>query len=153
MKTMFILFSLVIFTSCAHDRRPASIEGHPVAYDSMAWGNIKASATKRVHQQEVCFDIGLEAKDIKPEQAQANNWDLAWVDKNNQYHLIPTNLRSPASTPQGGLVVAPYGSYFEYTGQFTTCIQRAQMSDVKGLVLTPKDLPYSKEGLELNWKE
>jgi hypothetical protein len=50
-------------------------------------------------------------------------------------------------------VVAPYGSYFEYTGQFTTCIQRAQMSDVKGLVLTPKDLPYSKEGLELNWKE
>ena len=154
MKTTLILALFVILTSCSHQRGPASIGGHPVAYDSMALGNIKAQAVKRPHQQELCFDIGLTLKDVKPEQAQASNWTFAWVDENNQYHLLPSTQREPASAPQGGLVTAPYGAYHEYKTEFTTCIPRAQSSHVKGLVLTPKDLPYSHpEGLKLNWVE
>lgn len=154
MKKSMMLFCLIILASCAQHRGPASVEGNPVAYDSMALGNVKASAVKRSHQKEVCFDINLVTKDVKPEQAQASNWNLAWVDKNNQYHLLPTTQREPASVPQGGAVVAPYGAYNEYNSAFTTCVQKANVDDVKGIVLTPKDLPYAKkDGLKLNWNE
>lgn len=154
MKKPMMLLCLIILASCAHQRGPASVEGNPIAYDSMALGNVKASAVKRAHQKEVCFDINLVTKDVKPEQAQASNWSLAWVDKNNQYHLLPTTQREPASVPQGGAVVAPYGAFNEYNSSFTTCVPKADMDDVKGLVLTPKDLPYAKkDGLKLNWNE
>ena len=153
--TKFVMFiCLIILASCAHQRGPASVEGNPVAYDSMALGNVKASAVKRTTNQEVCFDINLVTKDVKPEQAQASNWTLAWVDQENQYHLLPTTQRVPASAPQGGPVASPYGSYNEYSSSFTTCVPKAQMHHVKGLVMTPKDLPYAKkEGLKLNWVE
>jgi len=154
MKKPMMLLCLIIVASCAHQRGPASVEGNPVAYDSMALGNVKASAVKRAHQKEVCFDINLVTKDLKLEQAQAANWNLAWVDKNNQQHLLPTNQREPASVPQGGTVVSPYGAFNEYNSSFTTCVPKADMDDVKGLVLIPKDLPYAKkDGLKLNWNE
>jgi hypothetical protein len=150
-KIMMIL-CLVILASCSHQRGPASVDGNPVAYDSMALGNVKASAVKRASNQEVCFDINLVTKDVKPEQAQASNWTMAWVDQNDQYHLIPITQRDPASAPQGGAVVAPYGAYTEYSNNFTTCAPKAQMDNVKGVVLTPKDLPYNKkDGLKLTW--
>jgi hypothetical protein len=154
MTKSIMLLCLIILASCAQNRGPASVGGHPVAYDSMALGNVKASAVKRAQNQEVCFDIQLVTKDVKPEQAQASNWSLAWVDKNNQYHLLPTTQREPASVPQGGAVVAPYGAFNEYNSSFTSCVPKADMDDVKGLVLTPKDLPYAKkDGLKLNWNE
>lgn len=152
MTKIMMVLCLVILASCAHKRGPASVEGNPVAYDSMALGNVKASAVKRVNNQEVCFDIKLQTKDVSPDQAKASNWTLAWVDQQNQYHLLPVTQRDPASAPQGGAVVAPYGTYTEYSNDFTTCAPKAQFDNVKGLVLTPKELPYAKkDGLKLNW--
>jgi hypothetical protein len=152
MTKIMMVLCLVILASCAHKRGPASVDGNPVAYDSMALGNVKASAVKRVSNQEVCFDIKLETKDVSPDQAKASNWTLAWVDQQNQYHLLPVTQRDPASAPQGGAVVAPYGTYTEYSNDFTTCAPKAQFDNVKGLVLTPKELPYAKkDGLKLNW--
>jgi hypothetical protein len=152
-KSIMLLF-LIILSSCAQNRGPASVGGNPVAYDSMALGNVKASAVKRTQNQEVCFDIELVTKDVKPEQAQASNWTLAWVDHENQYHLLATTQREPASTPQGGAVVSPYGAYNEFNSSFTTCVPKAQMHHVKSLIMTPKDLPYAKkDGLKLQWTE
>jgi|GEM_PF-1652493 len=152
MTKFMMVLCLVILASCAHKRGPASVDGNPVAYDSMALGNVKASAVKRVNNQEVCFDIKLQTKDVSPDQAKASNWTLAWVDQQNQYHLLPVTQRDPASAPQGGAVVAPYGTYTEYSNDFTTCAPKAQFDNVKGLVLTPKELPYAKkDGLKLNW--
>ena len=153
MNQIMIFICLVALSSCAHQRGPASVDGNPVAYDSMALGNVKASAVKRFSNQEVCFDIDLVTKDVDQNQAQASNWTLAWIDKNNQYHLLPVTQRDPASAPQGGSVVAPYGAYTEYSNHFTTCAPKAQFNDVKGLVLTPKELPYAKkDGLKLTWE-
>lgn len=152
-KTLMI-FCLIILASCAHQRGPASVDGHKVAYDSMALGNVSANAVKRADHNQVCFDINLYAKDVKAEQAQASNWTLAWVDSKNQYHLLPVSQREPASVPHGGVVVAPYGSYTEYTNTFTTCAAKADLENVKGLVLTPKDLPYAKkDGMKLSWNQ
>jgi hypothetical protein len=152
MTKYLMLLCLIILASCAHNRGPASVDGHKVAYDSMALGNVSANAIKRSDDKQVCFDINLYAKDVKAEQAQASNWTLAWVDSKNQYHLLPVTQRVPASVPQGGAVVAPYGAYNEYTNTFTTCAASASIDDVKGLVLTPKDLPYSKkDGMKLSW--
>lgn len=154
MTKIMMILCLVGIASCAHNRGPASIGGNPVAYDSMALGNVKADAVKRINNQEVCFDINVTAKDVKPEQAQASNWTVAWVDKNDQYHLLPSTLREPASAPQGGVVVAPYGAYNEYKSSFTTCAPQAQANQVKGLVLTPKEFPYAKkDGLKLTWND
>lgn len=147
-----MIFCLIILASCAHKRGPASIDGHTVAYDSMALGNVTANAIKRTDDKQVCFDINLYAKDVKVEQAQASNWTLAWVDTKDQYHLLPTTQRVPASVPQGGAVVAPYGSYSEYTNTFTTCAAASDIHEVKSLVLTPKELPYDKkDGMKLTW--
>ncbi len=146
------LFSLIILASCASHRRPATVNGNPVAYDSMALGNVQASAVKRIEKQDVCFDVTLTMKNIKQEQANSSNWTLAWVDKNDQYHLIPLPQRQPASGPQGGPQITAYGYYNEWNNNFTTCVPQARMSDVKSLVLTPKELPYDKkDGMKLNW--
>ena len=152
MTKIMMILCLASLASCAPQRGPASIEGNPVAYDSMALGNVKASAVKRAEDKDVCFDIKLLAKDVKPEQAQVSNWTLSWVDQNNQTHALPITQRDPASTPHGGAVVAPYGAYNEYSNNFTTCATKAQFENVKGIVLTPKDLPYAKkDGLKLTW--
>ena len=152
MHKLIFMTALVFLVSCTQMRGPASIEGNPVAYDSMALGNVKASAVKRESNQQVCFDINLVSKDVKPEQVQGSNWTLAWVDTNNNYHLLPLTQRDPASSPKGGTVITPYGSYTEYSNSFTTCAPRADMNQVKSLVLTPKDLPYNKkDGMKLTW--
>lgn len=154
MRHLLVISCLAALASCAAHRGPASVNGHPVAYDSMALGNVKASAVKRETQQDVCFDITVVGKNIKKDHAMASNWTLAWVDQKDQYHLLPLTQRVPASAPQGGAVVAPYGFYHEYSNSFTTCAPKAQYGDVKGLVLTPKDLPYDKkDGLKLTWQE
>jgi hypothetical protein len=118
----------------------------------MALGNVKASAIKRSEKQGVCFDISLTMTNVKEDQILPSNWTVAWVDKNDQYHLLPMNQRDPASTPQGGNVVVPYGQYNEWKNHFSTCVSQAQLNEVKSLVMTPKELPYSKkDGLKLNW--
>jgi hypothetical protein len=92
-------------------------------------------------------------KGVEQQNAQTSNWTLAWVDKNDHYHLLNTSQRDPASVPQGGQVVAPYGAYEEWTSNFVTCAPKARMNDVKALVLTPKELPYKEsKGLTLNWQ-
>ncbi len=152
MKTM-IVFCLIAFVGCAAHRGPASLNGHPAAYDSMALGNIEANAIKRTDKQNVCFDIHVKMKGVKQEQAQASNWTLAWVDQNKNYHLLNMNQRIPASTPEGGQVVAPYGSYQEWSNSFTACAPQTRLSEVHTLVLTPKSIPYSEnKGMNLIWK-
>lgn len=145
------LFSLIILASCATHRGPASVDGNPAAYDSVGLGNVKATAIKRVENQEVCFDINLEMKNVNQSEAQASNWTLAWVDQNNKYHLIPVTQRNPASAADGGVVVTPYYYYERYTNNFTTCA-RANIGDVKAIVLTPKESAYTKDGLRLSWQ-
>jgi len=99
MNQIMIFICLVALSSCAHQRGPASVGGNPVAYDSMALGNVKASAVKRFSNQEVCFDIDLVTKDVDQNQAQASNWTLAWIDKNNQYHHRAKVKRSRDTVP------------------------------------------------------
>lgn len=154
MSKLIMMMSFFLLVSCTQMRGPASIEGNPVAYDSMALGNVKASAVKRESNEQVCFDINLITKDVKPEHVHGSNWTLAWVDSKNHYHLLPLTQRDPASTPKGGRVISPYGSYTEYSNAFTTCAPKANIDQVKSLVLTPKELPYAKkDGMKLTWTE
>ncbi len=151
MKVLNLLF-LVILASCAHDRRPSSVNGNPIAYDSMALGNVKAEAVRRADAQEICFDIKLTITGTKQENVLPSNWTVAVVDKNQQYHLLKNNQRDPASVPQGGQIVAQYGTYQEWSNNFIACAPRAKVGDVKSLVLTPKHLPFKDDkGLELKW--
>jgi hypothetical protein len=151
MKYLSVL-CLMALVSCAHQRGPASANGQPVAHDSMALGNVQASAVKKIEQQDVCFDVTLKMKGVSREQAQPSNWTLAWVDNKNQYHLLNPSARHPASVPQGGPVVMPYGAYNEWSNNFIMCAPKARMDDVKGIVLTPKDLPYKDvKSLQLNF--
>jgi hypothetical protein len=146
------LFSLFVIVSCAHNRGPASLNGQPVAYDEMALGNIKASAVKSIEKQDVCFDITLKMKGVPQREAQASNWTVAWVDKESKYHLLSLNQRDPASAPQGGTKVVPYGAYEEWTNTFKTCAPKARSGDVQSLILTPKELTYREaEGMKLEW--
>jgi hypothetical protein len=152
MKYLSII-CLIGLVSCAHHRAPASMQGQQIAYDSIALGNVQAHAVKRVEKEDVCFDINLKMKGVEQQNAQTSNWTLAWVDKNDQYHLLNTSQRDPASVPQGGQIVAPYGAYQEWTSNFVSCAPKARLNDVKALVLTPKELPYKEsKGLTLNWQ-
>jgi hypothetical protein len=147
------LISLFALVSCAHNRRPASLNGNPVAYDEMAFGNVRALAVKSVEQQDVCFDITLEMKGVNQKEVMSTNWTVAWVDKDSKYHLLALNQRDPASVPKGGTKIAPYGTYEEWSNSFRTCAPKTKMSDVKSLVLTPKELTYNEhEGMKLVWK-
>lgn len=151
MKYLSII-CLVALASCAHHRQPASLSGSPVAYDTAALGNVLAYATKRMDKQDVCFDINLEMKGASQQEIMPSNWTVAWVDQQNQYHLLNMNQRDPASTPQGGQQVAPYGAYQEWKNTFTTCAPKANMNDVKTLVLTPKEVPWKgNRELNLTW--
>lgn len=151
MKLLAIISLLAIF-GCAQHRGPASVNGNPVAYDQMALGNIKASAVKTVENQDVCFDITLDMKGVKQNEAMASNWTLAWVDKDAKYHLLSMNQRDPASVPKGGTKVEPYGAYEEWSNSFRTCAPKARVGDVKSLILTPKELSYKEtEGMKLEW--
>ncbi len=151
MKYLSII-CLIAMMGCSHYREPASSHGSPVAYDTAALGNVLAYANKRMEKQDVCFDIHLEMKGGSQQNIMSNNWTVAWVDQQNQFHLLNMNQRDPASTPKGGQVVTPYGHYQEWKNQFTTCAPKANFNDVKSLVLTPKDLPWKGDReLSLNW--
>ncbi|MFL5785117.1 MAG: hypothetical protein ACJ76H_10930 [Bacteriovoracaceae bacterium] len=152
MKLLSII-CLIALVSCSHDRHPASAaDGSPVAYDTVAFGNVLAYATKKMDKQDVCFDINLEMKGGNQQEIMPANWTVAWVDQQNNYHLINMNQRHPASTPEGGQVIAPYWAYQEWKNHFTACAPKANMNDVKSLVLTPKELPWKgHHEVTLNW--
>lgn len=150
MKYLSII-CLAALVGCAH-RAPSSLNGLPYAEDSAALGNVKASAVKSAENKDVCFDIDLAVKNVDAQLVAPSNWTIAWVDRNNQYHLLNLNQRDPASAPQGGRVAAQYGEYTEWKNHFKACAPKAQMFDVKGIVMTPKNLPYKYgDGLHLNW--
>jgi hypothetical protein len=145
-------FCLLFLISCAQQRGPASLKGANVAHDSMALGNIKASAVKSKINQNVCFEITLNMKNVEQHLASASNWTLAWVDHKSQYHLLSIKQRDPASVPQGGRKTAAFGTYKEWTNTLYACASRAQLGQVKRLILTPKELPYREvKGMELEW--
>lgn len=153
MKKLILLCVLGLVGCAGQHRAPSSIHGEPVAFDSMALGNIKASATKSIEAQNICFDVTIIAKGVAPEAVGASNWSAAWVDKKDQYHLLTMHQRDPASSPEGGTIIAPYGAYQEWTNDFKTCAPKARLGNVKSLVLTAKELPYKDtKGLVLTWK-
>lgn len=145
------LICLIAVVSCAHNRSPSSEHKQNIAQDSMALGNVHASAVKTATKDNVCFDVTLKMKGTKQEEASAANWTMAWVDQNAQYHLLNPAQRDPASVPQGGQVVAPYGAYEEWTNTFRTCAPEASVKNVKSLVLTPKSSTFKDEDLRLSW--
>lgn len=152
MRTL-LLTCLFILVGCSHDRSPASLGTNNVASDSMALGNVKATATKTTDNKNVCFDIALMMKGVEQKDASAANWTVAWIDQNSKYHLLSLNQRDPASIPQGGTKVAPYGYYQEWRNNFKACAPKAVVGDAKGIILTPKELPYKEnESLNLVWK-
>jgi hypothetical protein len=137
---IFLFFSLLILMSCAGG--PASYEKEGVAYDAIASGNVMASAIKSTDEQDVCFDITISVKDATQNEMLPSNWSLAWVDEQNHYRILRINQRQPASSLKGAKT-------------FYSCVQRVELDDVKGIVLTPSDLPYEIEenrSLRLNWK-
>lgn len=152
MKTLIVICLLALM-SCAHERNPASAQnGSQIAYDTVALGNVLAYATKRLDKQDVCFDINLEMKGARQQDILPGNWTVAWVDQQNQYHLLNMNQRDPASTPHGGQVIAPYGAYQEWKNNFTTCAPKAHFNDVKTIVLTPKEFAWKgNRELNLTW--
>lgn len=144
---------MMILASCANLRPSKTINGNPVAYDSLAGGDVKVSATKRIEINEVCFDINVSLRGTSQQEAMPRNWSLAWVDKKNQYHLLSLNQRDPASVPQGGQVLPRSGERNEWFNTFRTCVDRPELDDVKGIVLTPKELPFDGiRSLRLEWQ-
>jgi hypothetical protein len=148
-----LMLTLLILSGCAQTwTQPRSLDGRPMAYDSAASGNVLASASKVSENKDVCFDISLSLKGVKEHAALASNWTLTWVDQKNRHHLMKLNQRDPASTPKAEFTQAPYGAYQEWTNTFRTCINRTKSTDVKSLVLTPKELPFEEQSLILKWK-
>lgn len=147
------VLAFVLLASCSHQRGPASVGGNPVAYDSMALGNIQAEAVKVADKKDTCFDITLNMKGVDQKEAQSSNWTVAWVDKESRFHLLSLNQRDPASVPKGGTKVAPYGAYEEWSNTFRTCAQNVNKDEIQSLILTPKELSYKEtEGMKLEWK-
>lgn len=146
------LICLIALVGCSHHRQPASANGSSVAYDTAALGNVLAYATKRMDKQDVCFDINLEMKGGTQQEILPSNWTVAWVDQQDHYHLLNMNQRNPASSPVGGQVAAPYGAYQSWKNNFTACAPKARMNDVKAIVLTAKEFPWSGDReLNLSW--
>lgn len=152
MRCVWITTLLLLFGCTSRLVREPTIQGHPMAYDSIAKGNVNGSAAKWEDKEELCFDISVSIKGGEEEHILPANWSLAWVDKNQKFHLLKLTQRDPASVPHGGQVLAPYGSYEEWTNSFRNCVPRLKMKDVKALVLTPKSLPFKDAGsLNLKW--
>lgn len=147
------LLALFLAVGCADLRPAAQKNGHPIASDSMARGQVHASAIKTNENSEVCFDISLKMSGVSQAQVTPRNWSVAWIDAKNQYHLLTLNQRDPASIPQGGQVFPKNGERQDWTNTFRTCAPKARLDEVKGIVLTPKDLPFEeKRALRLNWE-
>lgn len=133
--------------SCAH-QAPSS-----VAKDTLALGNVSAEATKSETPQSVCFQIDLKLTGGSQSQAAPSNWTLAWVDGAGKQHPVTLQQRDPASAPAGGQTVTPYGHFEKWQNNFHTCVSKSNSAEIKGLVLTPKELNYAfDKGLELDWK-
>lgn len=151
------LISFLILTSlwsCSHHRGPASLTPDKnVAEDTMALGNVKATAVKSTEGQDVCFDVQVTMKGVHQKEASPSNWTLAWVDQESKFHLLTLNQRDPASEPKGGTKITSYGAWEEWSNTFRTCAPQTRFQDVKSLVLTPKELTYKEnESLKLEWK-
>jgi hypothetical protein len=152
MKPLFFLALMGLF-SCAHHRPLSLVDGQPMAQDTMAAGKVLARATKKMEKQVVCFYITLVMRNAAPEHLAPRNWGLAWVDQKNQYHLLSLNQRDPASIP----IKSPSSDVHfepsdEWTNTFRACASRTQLKNVKGLVLTPKELPYDDtRSLRMEW--
>lgn len=137
------ILSMLFIISCSRTQKTSPLPSN-VAYDEMAAGNIKASATRTISKQDVCFDITLIMKNVSENEAFASNWTVAWIDTNSRYHLLNNTLRDPASTPAG--------SYERWTNHFRICAPRDHKNEIKSLILTPKELSYKEtEGMELQW--
>lgn len=155
MKSLALLSGFLFFSCTSY--HPRIDQGNDlVAYDSMADGKVHAIAVKRLEKQEVCFDISISLKSANQKNALPRNWSLAWMNTKNQYYLLNLNQRDPASVPRGGQVTSRYGgrdTWDEWSNTFRTCAPKAQFDDVKGIVLTPRELPYPEtRALRLNWK-
>lgn len=140
-KSMLLL--LIVFGACAKNQLNPFPKNY-VAHDEMADGNIKASATKSLEEQSVCFDISIMMKNVSEREASSSNWTIAWVDANARYHLMNTNQRDPASSPSG--------SPEKWTNNFRTCSPKSRQDEVRYLILAPKELSYQEvEGMQLQW--
>jgi hypothetical protein len=154
MKVILTMF-LLILVGCAQHRSPASSLNsiNPVAQDSLALGNIKASAIKTIENGNVCFEIHLTLKGVQQKDASPSNWTVAWTDKKSHYHLLSFNQRDPASVPIGEKHVSAYGAYEEWSNTFKTCTSINRSEEVTSLTLTPKSLPFKTDkSLILIWK-
>ncbi len=153
MKYLGLICLLTVF-GCANSRTPSSVTGPNTAYDSMALGNIEAHATKYTDAQNVCFDVKLSMKGTAQAQdATPGNWNLAWVDQADKVHFLTVTQRDPASAPQGGRVAAQYGEFQQWTNDFKACTKDARLTEVKSLILSPKNIPYKKDDeLRLIWQ-
>lgn len=137
-----LLATILLFTACAHKTTAPSPE---VAFDTMADGQITATARRRDTKQGVCFDITLTMKGVERNDATSANWSAAWVDDQSKYFLLNLNQRDPASAPKGGSD--------GWTNQLITCAPQVTSEKVKTLLLTPKTLPYKEtQGMTLEWK-
>lgn len=137
-----ILF-LLVASGCA--QQAIQPTDQTVATDSIAEGKVSAVVTKKAQKRQICFDITLKMQDVKQQYAEASNWNLAWTDSQNRFHLLNLKQRQPASVPQGGKK--------EWTNTFWTCDAKSRLKEIDSLLLTPKTLPFREsEGLKFQWK-
>jgi hypothetical protein len=160
LRVLALMFMVLLF-SCSQTKtkkikktvrtvsHPTQVQEEEVVVfsDSIAEGKITATAQKVVENQSVCFIVNLSMKDVEARNVRSSNWIAAWEDMNSRIHLLSLKQRDPASTPE--LV-----SEDEWTNNFKTCTSRAQIDEVKSLILAPKDLPFehSNEHLTIQWK-
>lgn len=150
---LILSFLILISSGCANRRQPElEVDGKRIAYDSISSGRIKAQALKTVTSNEVCFEIQLNMSGTYQHQATPKNWTMAWVDGKNQYRLLSMNQRDPASVPEGGIIFSKSGERQEWKNTFKTCGAKAELDEVKSIVLTPKELPFKySRNLILSW--
>jgi hypothetical protein len=123
-----------------------------LAKDSLSSGRIKAYAKKSIEQSEVCFEVTLEISTGSREFILPKNWTMAWVNDKNQYRLLSLNQRDPASGPIGGNIAGKSGDRIPWTNSFKTCAYLPENDQVRGIVLTPKEMPFDYErNINLNW--
>ncbi len=150
-RAVLLLFLLI--SSCAYHHKQTSQEGPAFAQDTLANGKVHVTAFKTIEHQDVCFEITLKIKEATMKEALTSNWTAAWLDKESKYHLLNLNQRDPASVPQGRGSKNSDATFNEWSNTFRTCAPEAKISDVKILILTPKELSYhTKSGLQLEWK-
>lgn len=142
MKVLTLL-SLLLLISCTHPKGkdPSSEQ----VFSSIAGGKVKATATKKISKQFLCFQISIAMKKVEQKDASPSNWTAAWIDHKSRYYFLSLNQRDPASTPMAGR-----GKTWHNT--FKTCTPKANMKKIKAIILTPKSLPYEgNQGLKLEW--